>query len=545
MQFPPASELNTRLRRLITSYQRNFKKEEMKMAQKAKRMERREKIETIVREREKQKIELQQRRWTRREEGDFFRTISNFGVEYNKKLGRYDWTRFRAISHLERKYDETLTEYLRAFCAMCKKACGRKLSDEEEVAQAMVEPISEDRARRCLERLELLCKIREEVLPHPKLEERLKLCQPSLDLPDWWICGKHDRDLLMGASRHGLGRTDFYYVHDPEIGYREVLRRHYAGEPLIYPQEKKDRDRIENPIVEEEIDEEELPVPAKIFKEADAEEKRSLKKIKSEDDVGRRKKTKKVKEEPEKKAESMEEGEEAISLKKEDKDEATGEKEQPADSVTEKEPEPESSADVAKEEEKTTNDDKEPEDVEEKKEEAPKSPAKVSEAAESETEEVKEPVVEKEALQDSDVTETESKPTEPVEEVEGNPTEESTESETADKDSDKDKSTMEVDEPTDKAPSYPSKPGKVAEVNGEAETKEAESMDVDQDQEIKSKEDDSTPSEVVKSPEPESTAAVEPSEVPKNEEKEENDKSSQVNFFRLFILFLITKFDFR
>merc|ERR1712071_424995 len=55
----PVSELNTRLRRLITAYQRNFKKEEMKMAQKAKRMERREKIETIVREREKQKIEMQ------------------------------------------------------------------------------------------------------------------------------------------------------------------------------------------------------------------------------------------------------------------------------------------------------------------------------------------------------------------------------------------------------------------------------------------------------------------------------------------------------
>merc|ERR1712071_465954 len=57
-----------------------------------------------------------------------------------------DWTRFRAISRLERKYDETLTEYLRAFCAMCKKACGRKLTEEEEVAQAMVEPISEERA---------------------------------------------------------------------------------------------------------------------------------------------------------------------------------------------------------------------------------------------------------------------------------------------------------------------------------------------------------------------------------------------------------------
>jgi len=270
------------------------------MAQKAKRMERREKIETIVREREKQKVELQQRRWTRREEGDFFRTISNFGVEYNKKLGRYDWTRFRAISRLERKYDETLTEYLRAFCAMCKKACGRKLTDEEEVAQAMVEPIGEDRARRCLERLELLCKIREEVLSHPKLEDRLKLCEPSLDLPDWWVCGKHDRDLLLGAARHGLGRTDFYYVHDPELGFREILRRHYAGEPLIYPQEKKERDKVENPTAE-------------VKASTDVEPHRSKKSSKGDED-SRRKKVKTEEEPPPAKKikdESVEEEEEA------------------------------------------------------------------------------------------------------------------------------------------------------------------------------------------------------------------------------------------
>ena len=35
-QWPSMVDLNTRLRRVITSYQRNFKKEEMKLAQKAK-----------------------------------------------------------------------------------------------------------------------------------------------------------------------------------------------------------------------------------------------------------------------------------------------------------------------------------------------------------------------------------------------------------------------------------------------------------------------------------------------------------------------------
>lgn len=35
-QWPSMVDLNTRLRRVITSYQRNFKKEELKLAQKAK-----------------------------------------------------------------------------------------------------------------------------------------------------------------------------------------------------------------------------------------------------------------------------------------------------------------------------------------------------------------------------------------------------------------------------------------------------------------------------------------------------------------------------
>lgn len=64
-----------------------------------------------------------------------------------------------------------------------------------------VEPISEERASRCLQRVELLNKIREEILGHPDLDERLKLCQSSMDLPEWWVNGKHDKDLLIGAAK--------------------------------------------------------------------------------------------------------------------------------------------------------------------------------------------------------------------------------------------------------------------------------------------------------------------------------------------------------
>lgn len=87
---------------------------------------------------------------------------------------------------------------------------------------SVIEPITEERASRTLYRIELLRKIREQVLHHPQLGERLKLCQPSLDLPEWWECGRHDRDLLVGAAKHGVSRTDYHILNDPELSFLDA-----------------------------------------------------------------------------------------------------------------------------------------------------------------------------------------------------------------------------------------------------------------------------------------------------------------------------------
>ncbi|GAB6030490.1 hypothetical protein CHUAL_007354 [Chamberlinius hualienensis] len=222
--FPSVTDLNTRFRRIIAGYQRNHRKREQRLAQNAKRIERQEKFQAAVRERELRKRELQQRKWSRREESDFYRVISTFGVEFNSKDGRYDWSRFRTYARLEKKLDETITEYYKAFYSMCKKVCGKKLEEDEDNFPIVVEPISEERARRCLEKVDLLTKIREEILAHPELDERLKLCKPSIDLPDWWVCGKHDKELLIGSAKHGLGRLDYHLMHDPQLCFNEVLK---------------------------------------------------------------------------------------------------------------------------------------------------------------------------------------------------------------------------------------------------------------------------------------------------------------------------------
>ena len=95
------------------------------------KIERREKIEQIVREREKIRLEISQKKWSRREEVDFFRTVAVFGVEYDKNRKQYDWTKFRSLSRLDKKTDESMTEYYNAFYTMLKRSCGLKIIEDE------------------------------------------------------------------------------------------------------------------------------------------------------------------------------------------------------------------------------------------------------------------------------------------------------------------------------------------------------------------------------------------------------------------------------
>ncbi|KAM9859273.1 chromodomain-helicase-DNA-binding protein 6 [Aulostomus maculatus] len=180
-----------------------------------------------------------QRRWTRREQSDFYRTVSSFGVVYDPERKVFDWSQFRALARLERKTDESLERYFNSFVNMCRTACKLPPRKEEGLVDpaVLVEPLTEERAARTLYRIELLRKIREQVLRHPLLSARLQLCRPSLYLPVWWESGKHDRDLLIGAARHGLSRTDFYILNDPQLSFLEAHRNYVSGHPShLHPQ---------------------------------------------------------------------------------------------------------------------------------------------------------------------------------------------------------------------------------------------------------------------------------------------------------------------
>uniref|UniRef100_A0A8D0CYS4 Chromodomain helicase DNA binding protein 6 n=1 Tax=Sander lucioperca TaxID=283035 RepID=A0A8D0CYS4_SANLU len=211
--WPTGPALTARLRRLITAYQRF----------------------TLRRE----PLLRHDFLWTRREQADFYRTVSSFGVVYDPERKSFDWSQFRALARLERKTDESLEKYFNSFVNMCRTACKLPPRKEEGLVDpaVLVEPLTEERAARTLYRIELLRKIREQVLRHPLLSARLQLCRPSLYLPVWWESGKHDRDLLIGAARHGLSRTDFYILNDPQLSFLEAHRNYVRGHPAhLHPQ---------------------------------------------------------------------------------------------------------------------------------------------------------------------------------------------------------------------------------------------------------------------------------------------------------------------
>ncbi|KAJ8279766.1 hypothetical protein COCON_G00068320 [Conger conger] len=228
--WPGSSALTTRLRRLITAYQRSYKREQLRQEAMNKidrrRRRPREEVRAMVAEREAIITERRQK-WTRREEADFYRVVSTFGVMYDARKQRFDWNQFRAFARLDKKTDESLEKYFFSFVAMCKRVCRMPIKADEEPPDPSIpiEPITEERASRTLYRIELLRRIREQVLPHPELDQRLALCQPGPDLPEWWECGRHDRDLLLGASKHGVSRTDYHILNDPELAFLEAHRK--------------------------------------------------------------------------------------------------------------------------------------------------------------------------------------------------------------------------------------------------------------------------------------------------------------------------------
>ena len=247
--FPTITEFNNRLRKLITAHQKIKRQNEIISKRNAERQEKRLSKLASTQERAVMRQMEKQSKWSRREEQNFYRTISTFGVD---SIGPnlYAWDRFREIGQLDKKLDETLNDYFIAFFFMCKKIC-HKLTDDDKLPPHLVdfqvEVISEERATRCIQRVDLLNKVRQDVFNNQKFEEWILNCLPSPDLPDWWIACKHDADLIRAACRYGITRTEYYYVIDTQFTFKEYLNKYMVHiDKLMHAENKEFNDPTRN-----------------------------------------------------------------------------------------------------------------------------------------------------------------------------------------------------------------------------------------------------------------------------------------------------------
>lgn len=189
-------------------------------------------MEIAAREREMQRLQCIPKKWNRREEYEFLRVLTGYGIDVQPASALTpgvttvvpDWTKFKQMAHLERKSDETLSDYYKVFISMCKRQAGVKLAENEKGLEGIIEDISEDHAKLILDRLELFSKLRE-ISKHPQLEERLKLCMANADTPDWWEPGKHDKELIMAVLKHGLYRSKTFIFNDHTFTFADSEKR--------------------------------------------------------------------------------------------------------------------------------------------------------------------------------------------------------------------------------------------------------------------------------------------------------------------------------
>lgn len=175
--WPGASELGIRVRRILAAFLRQMATD----ARRKKKLELKQEKDLV----KKEKSSERNRNFTKKERnGKFFlntefrRVLLSFGVETvgSKRV----WDRFRELSGIT-KSDEVLEENFEKTLSMCNECIEisktRNTADINESETIRVErgpdSISLDVAKRLLKRLEMMRKLREEIIPHPMFDQNI------------------------------------------------------------------------------------------------------------------------------------------------------------------------------------------------------------------------------------------------------------------------------------------------------------------------------------------------------------------------------------
>ncbi|KAI8091622.1 SNF2 family N-terminal domain-containing protein [Thamnidium elegans] len=186
-------------------------------------------------------------RWQKKNRGDFMRTILSFGVETIAGDPNIRWNRFREISGLENRTDASLDLYYYKFIAACKEIMKKqqKATEDEQKSREsseeaateeleLVDTIPYDKARRALKRVDQMKKIREQVVVDPDYDASISKARKTSGLPPWWEVPLHDKALLEGICKHGIGRHDLM-VNDTELPFHRIVQKNIENSSLVDP----------------------------------------------------------------------------------------------------------------------------------------------------------------------------------------------------------------------------------------------------------------------------------------------------------------------
>ncbi|KAJ3333445.1 choline dehydrogenase 7 [Blyttiomyces sp. JEL0837] len=208
--FPSPSECGTRIRRIIAAYvkmQQNLAKLE------AKRLQQEEKMRARI-EKEEERIKLKERELTKKDKLD----------TDPRHTDRRDWSRFKIISLL-RKSDDILEEY---FVKLISAAQDILYPDpaKPSTPDRDIDGLTTDKAKKILKRVEAMKKLREQVLPHPHIDQNIQILRKygRAGLPEWWTT-EHDKAYLLGAAKWGLNRGDLY-VEDDTLPFKALYEQY-------------------------------------------------------------------------------------------------------------------------------------------------------------------------------------------------------------------------------------------------------------------------------------------------------------------------------
>ncbi|KAI9318061.1 P-loop containing nucleoside triphosphate hydrolase protein [Dichotomocladium elegans] len=278
--WPSKADIGMRLRRIIAAFLReqanDARKRKLHEKEQKKVLERKSKArerESRLVQRQRAKQQEAANRWSKKNRGDFLRTILSFGIETHPDKPQVQWARFKELSGLEKKTDESLEIFLNKFMIACEQAVKRHDQEQEMKKQTAAtnenetmqsresssesvqsphaqdetgpdndndgavdaELIPYDKAVRAMKRISQMKILREQIMVHENLDSLLQNARKTSGLPMWWEVPLHDKGLLQGICKHGFSRYDLL-INDPELPFH-VVRERMLREDKNEPQE--------------------------------------------------------------------------------------------------------------------------------------------------------------------------------------------------------------------------------------------------------------------------------------------------------------------